>query len=585
MNFDSHPWNLTIFCNLFGTTADNFGGKLENIFINGYKSGIEFKRASTTLMYTHSIFMNKCNGSRGKLGEYIKEVYHCRETDVELYDCVKKWFRNEFFKNQELALCVFSMIDEENKFGLSDIDEVYFALFYYASLASDEDQKNIRASQFKKFKNDYISYIKSNFTPFSVLKEINTLASGRKISELYFKQIKDRGRFKSYINTNSERIVIKNKLKISRNSEEYDLSELVFGTRAYNIDADCSISLHGVGGTGKTFQLLSLYDLILHPDTADSIVQKLPKELDLNTKIPLYLELNDVRSSIDNCILVELSSRLGVGISVLVGILQEQGGNIILLLDGYNEVTSDELREEIAKRICDIRRDYKTRIVITSRLDHSDMFNRINRGETAIFTQAEIQPLSPSQVNEYFEKIEVHRKSYNRLNKSEQHLVQTAQGLSMYGALLKKDSKRQIQNLGTLLREYVNDIVLEDATNTNFEIYLEEIAYHMVLNGWFRITPENLKLLLGDKYDKVIRNSFIQKLFVINSKGNFEYTHQNFRDMYCSLFFNKLLKNAKENIGYFESNNVTTNDEILALCGDLIKNDAVIQDSINKLKK
>lgn len=415
--------------------------------------------------------------------------------------------------------------------------------------------------------------------------ELDALTQGKKLSKDYFESISDRGRFKSYINTNGERIIIKNKLKTSRNSDEYDLSELVFGTVDNNQTINnSSISLHGVGGTGKTHQLLSLYDLIINGENNGFESSKLPKDLNLDTKIPFYLELNDVRSNTENCILVELSSRLNVKIDILVNILHEGGNDVILLLDGYNEVTNGSLREEIAKRICDIRRDYNTRVVITSRLDHSDMFNRINRGETAVFTQAEIQPLSSSQVNKYFKEIGVHRKFYKRMNKSEQRLVQTAQGLSMYGALLKKNSKKKIENLGTLLREYVNNIILEDAKNRNFEIYLEKIAYHMVLNGWFEITPENLKLLLADKYDEVTDDSFIQKLLVIDSKGNFEFTHQNIRDMYSALCFNNLIIDIDKNINYFTSNNITTNDEVLVLCGDLMKNDAVIQNSIEKLR-
>lgn len=461
------------------------------------------------------------------------------------------------------------------------VHSMFYNLLLEASRKDKDTQKNFCIS------NEEVKYIKNNFSvctnsgipcdsEISNLECLieDTLSQGRELSKIYFQIISDKGRFKSYINTESERIIIKNKLKTSKNSEEYELSELVFRNENGNKCTD-SISLHGIGGTGKTFQLLSLYDLLINSETSL-----------YNSIIPFYLELNDIRSNVDNCILFELAKRLDVEIDILINILSEKGNNVILMLDGYNEVTNGELREEIAKRICDIRRNYKTRIVITSRLDHSDMFNRINRGETAVFTQAEIQPLSSSQVDEYFKKINVHGKFYNRLNKSEQRLVRTAQGLSMLGALLKKNTKKEIKNLGTLLHEYVNNIVLEDEKNTEFEAYLEIISYHMVLNGWFEITPNNLKRLLGDKYDKVVANSFIQKLLVVDSKGNFELTHQNFRDMYCAQYFNKLINKDHiiANINCFTTNNITTNNEILVLCGDLIQNDEDIQDSIKVLK-
>ena len=445
----------------------------------------------------------------------------------------------------------------------------------------DENTKKI-INEIKIIKNELIPSPTSSSSNNEL--SFDTLKVGRELSAEYLKNLITYGRFKGYDETNKERITIKNKLKTEKNSKkEYDLSEIVFSS-SENIDKDCNISIHGVGGTGKTFQLISLYESIISNSTSP-----------YNHTIPFYIELNNLNTN-NSILLDELKSSLEndnvttLKMEHLIKILKEQGRNVILMLDGYNEVTKEKLREEIAKQICKIIRDYKTRILITSRFDHSDMFQRINRGSTASFIQAEIQPCSPSQINIYFQKLKIYNKKFQNLQGYEKRLVKTAQGLSMYGALLKNNPKHKIENLGTLLREYVNNILLSDVKDTKFENYLEEIAYHMVLEGSFQIEPYELKEFLNKKYnnntyDIVINDPNIQKLFVKDSKDNFEFTHQNFRDMYCALHFNKLLSNITKNFSGFKGNNITTNDEILQLCGDLIKNDQIIQKSINKLKE
>jgi hypothetical protein len=474
------------------------------------------------------------------------------------------------------------------------IEEKLLELIKKAFNTPLNQQFNLKTySDYKTIVNNFFSLDNiTNRENTNAITEKDTLHLGQKLSKLYFEKISNRGRFESYINTEDKRVTIKNRVKSSSNSNEYELCELVFGN-FNDIDRDCSISLHGVGGTGKTFQLLSLYEMIIkYPEKNILNVDLrnvIPMYLELNV-IPIYLELNDVSTNTDNCILVVLSRSLSIDLDVLINILNEQGSNVILMLDGYNEVTDGDLREEIAKMICDIRHLYKTRIIITSRIDHSNMFNRINRGESAIFTEAKIQPLSADQINAYFKAIGLHNTYYKRLGKSVKRLIQKAQGLAMYGDLKKKKTLNRIKNLGTLLSKYTNDILLEDVEDNTFETYLEEIAYHMVFNGWFEIKPSDLKSLIDEKHgnnasDSILNNSSIKKLFVKDdSTGNFKFTHQNFRDMYCAIHLNELMSDFEKNINSFTSNNITTNDEILVLCGDLIKNDRAIQASINKLK-
>lgn len=464
----------------------------------------------------------------------------------------------------------------------------------------------------KKIINE-INIIKNEFIPSPTSSSSNnelsfdTLKQGRELSAAYLEELGTHGRFKKYNETNGKRIIIENKIKANNHPDEsYKLYELVF-----EIVPQKSISLHGKGGTGKTFQLLSLYNLIIDPsnESNDSInIITIDK---IKNCIPFYIELNnlnDYKTHETNYILAELENNLNhlkkigkcsfsVTNDQLIQILKNQGNNAILMLDGYNEVTDNDLRKNIAQDIAEILNDYKTKIILTSRLDHSHEFNYVDRGMFFnTFEKTEVQPCSDKQVDEYFSKLGI-VKTYNELNETGRRLVETAQGLSMYGELLINDPNSNFNNLGTLLQAYVEKIFFKnwnDVKKQPFWIYLEEIAYKMVLDGRFDISEIDLQNFFNsnefkNKYGTVtvgdiMENEDIKNIFADDSNDNYEFTHQNFRDMYCALYLNKELTNAISKNQLIKSNLVTNNDEILELCGNLLKNKDIIQRSINTLK-
>ena len=431
----------------------------------------------------------------------------------------------------------------------------------------------------------------------------DTLKQGRELSAAYLEDLGTHGRFKGYNETNGKRITIENKIKTNNYSNKsYKLYELVF-----EIVPQKSISLHGKGGTGKTFQLLSLYNLIINlPNESNNLINK------IKNCIPFYIELNNLNGyeTLDtNCILAELENNLNrlkkkrkcpfsVTNDQLIQILQDQGNNVILMLDGYNEVTDESRRKSIAKDIAEILNNYKTKIILTSRLDHSHEFGNVDRGTflNNTFEKAEVQPCSDKQVDEYFSKLGI-IKTYCELTEAERRLVETAQGLSMYGELLINDPNSNFNNLGTLLQTYVEKIFFKNWTDVKkqpFWKYLEEIAYKMVLDGQFNISEIELTAFLSsnefkNKYgivtvDDIMKNEDIKNIFADDSNDDYEFTHQNFRDMYCALYLNQKLTDAIYEKQFIKSNLVTNNDEILELCGNLLKKQHIIQPLINNLK-
>ena len=151
----------------------------------------------------------------------------------------------------------------------------------------------------------------------------------------------------------------------------------------------------------------------------------------------------------------------------------------------------------------------------------------------------------------------------------------------------------QFKSLGELLECYCNSHLEKDTHNAYLECEkaLLEIGYKMVLKGWFTISETDIGNILKEavKNQTILEeniptiekslfgeNSPVRSIFNKNKKGIYEFTHQNFRDLYCAKkFASKIetispetLSNKLESI--FIANNVTMNDEILELASAFI---------------
>lgn len=250
--------------------------------------------------------------------------------------------------------------------------------------------------------NNNITVIKEMRIEQSVDKsEVHLSHDGRKLAHKLFSKIKSRGRFRGYDQTQTEkRLIVEIKDTIVSSGKEITLEEIVFPVNESAFTH--SVSLCGRGGSGKTHQFITLIDGILNGIAAESGNNQLERVQKYPNIIPFYLELNKVLESNDNCILNCLSKDMKIEIQTLESILNIDRENVIIFADGMNEVTDRVLRKKFFNSICDIREEYHTRIVLSSRDDHSGLFNSCGRGQNQEFVKAEVQNLTEKQINAYF---------------------------------------------------------------------------------------------------------------------------------------------------------------------------------------
>lgn len=411
--------------------------------------------------------------------------------------------------------------------------------------------------------------------------EEHPLYDGRELAHKLFSKIKSRGRFRGYDQTQTEKgLIAEIKDTIVSSGKEITLEEIVFPVN--ESVSTHSVSLCGRGGSGKTHQFITLIDCILNGIAAESgnnqseRVQKYPHI------IPFYLELNKVSDSNDNCILNYLAKDMKIEVQTLESILSVNRENVIIFSDGMNEVTDRVLREKIFDSICDIREEYHTRIVLSSRDDHSGLFNSRGRGKNQEFIKAEVQNLTEKQINAYFSLLKLHV-SYKDIPHATRPLLETAQGLSMYAEMIQDNPSHTFQftKLGELLQSYCDRIMMivrdDQTTDLSFEKTLTLIAYHMVRLGKFLIESKDLESVVDEDALKQLKTDKKASLiFTERSRNSFEFTHHNFRDYYAGLFLSQVIINLFENNiesqfnKYLSNDDVTSNNEILSLCADFL---------------
>ena len=420
-------------------------------------------------------------------------------------------------------------------------------------------------------------------------KVLNIISNPRALAERLYQTIVGFGRFKGY-NETEEKSITNIKDTIRSNSEEKTLEEIVFSLNSMMkfTNQEYSVCLYGKGGSGKTHQFINLIHEILYGlDEKENL--KYPNVL------PYYLELNDITELSENVVLQALARSMNIGQDKLEQILERANTNAIIFADGMNEVTDSTLRRAIANAICNIRAKYHTRIVLSSRDDHSGLFNSLGRGLNQIFVKAEICELSEGQINDYFSKVGVAVR-YRDVPKATRRLLMTAQGLSMYTEMILDEPKKALDfsTLGALLQSYCDRIMTIDRNDVEvdltFENLLSYIAYHMVLLEKFQLKIDELERLIKFEQIQELRsNKKTSLIFTDHGKEDYEFSHQNFRDYFAGLHLAKHLKKVNEkNIAeisneFLVNNNVTGNDEILSLCADFLRLEN-IQNVINCLR-
>lgn len=403
-------------------------------------------------------------------------------------------------------------------------------------------------------------------------------SSLRGIAQRWFEGKKTSGRYKIYAPTEKSNIVnIKNHLmtgKTQGDKKDMSLYDILF---YYDDVNEHSVNLCGVGGSGKTHQIFGCID------KAFSCTD--------NSTIPIYIPLNEVHSQNANCLISYLANTVKIGSTEEVcEILKESGKSILLACDGFNEIASDEMRNEMARAICEIRQLYKTRILISSRIDHTALFNSMNHGESQEFIKAKVQPLTEEQIDNYFSDVGC-KKRYRSVALKTRELLQTPQGCVMYADLVGNKPNKTYKSLGKLIQDYIKRILQNNSDLTKIDDILKTVAYSMVNNGGrFNIRSNKLhKILCDSDYNWLIAHKNEIETVFPESDGIYQFIHQNFRDYYCGLSFAEQIDEIENDkicdsvLELFSRNNTNTNDEILELASSFISNKA-IQEKLNIIK-
>ncbi len=408
-----------------------------------------------------------------------------------------------------------------------------------------------------------------DYAPRDIKKE------ARIVVKEWFDRKKASGRYKIYIPTEKSNIVnIVNHLLTDDGRDDMSLYDILFNYDDLN---EHSVNLCGVGGSGKTHQIFGCID------KAFSCTD--------NGTIPIYIPLNEVHSQNTNCLISYLANTVKIGSTEEVcEFLKENGKSILLACDGFNEIASDEMRNEMARAICEIRQLYKTRILISSRIDHTALFNSMNHGESQEFIKAKVQPLTEEQIDNYFSAVGC-KKRYRSVALKTRELLQTPQGCVMYADLVGNKPNKTYKSLGKLIQDYIKRILQNNSDLTKNDDILKTVAYSMVNNGGrFNIRSNKLhKILCDSDYNWLIAHKNEIETVFPESDGIYQFIHQNFRDYYCGLSFAEQIDEIENDkicdsvLELFSRNNTNTNDEILELASSFISNKA-IQEKLNIIK-
>ena len=409
------------------------------------------------------------------------------------------------------------------------------------------------------------------------------LALFRLIASNWLETQKRTGRYRGYFYTreHGEITEIKNKL-LAKDGREMDLYDMLFHYNENNLH---SVNLTGKGGSGKSFQILRCIE----------------KVFEMNDQtVPIYVPLSSLGYDTiipGNCFISFLHKN--VGFENPEQDLSALESDAIIFADGLNEISDPDMRHKIARDICELRQRYRTRFLISSRQDHTALFNSLNYGEDKHFTRAKVLELDAVQIDNYLEKVHCCIR-YHDIPFAIRSLLKTPQGLVMYAELVGSDlqSVDGIDSLGKLLESYCSSILGIDnrTASLQYESILQRIAYAMVLDETFVIGRDRLVDLIGESSIMKLleETSPTISVFTLNDESDseeFTFTHQNYRDYYCAKHFaNQINDIQKNNISQklteiFKVNNVTTNDEILELTSAFLSDEkASIQRVIDVLR-
>ena len=349
-----------------------------------------------------------------------------------------------------------------------------------------------------------------------------------------------------------------------KDDENAQLSELV---KKY----EENLLVTGGGGCGKTYTLINLCESLLEE----------------NGTIPFYIPLNSITVSIKEYIYERMTEYSGFTKAECeqrfnIWRREANGVQLLLLLDGFNEISSADLQSSFAAQIIDLISE-KIRVVVTSRYDMSPSFVRgsgsaVVKGFKSFRVNSLQQTVVENYIREFFANDDIAEKAIcdaylpnGRLNE----LFQSPMGLIMYcymkAALnveeafasdsIVKLPHRECVKTGELIDNFLHCIMgcyNKDKYISRYSGFLAFLGYRMNCDGVFQFehTPiikyAESYFKSSDEITEFMRNPFVNDVLRINKQElafevveySVEFVHQNYRDFFAaSHLYGRLINN------------------------------------------
>jgi WD40 repeat protein/predicted MPP superfamily phosphohydrolase len=273
----------------------------------------------------------------------------------------------------------------------------------------------------------------------------------------------------------------------------------------------------GEGGRGKTVSLVRLWE-----EHVSSNIGNMP--------VPIFIDLNEYNNANEDFKKVFIRNTIGKEYLGKVRLSDEENNklwdflrkplkdgqpSVILLLDGFNEVTAD--KRDLLIELNDIIRNCNgVQIVITSRVDMRNTLNLV------AFNQLELMELDEMQVRSYIESFpNASMPQGDLLGLVKNPMMLTIHASTCQIVDINKDNinyifKKKIQTAGELLWNFVESLVVKHDTNLEKNFYyrfilkhlLPYIGWRMEKNGVFYLSSVELYEVIKTYFESIYSSEF-----------------------------------------------------------------------------
>lgn len=375
-----------------------------------------------------------------------------------------------------------------------------------------------------------------------------------------------------------------------------------------------NIMVKGPGGCGKTFSLIGLAESLLDDENSNTI--------------PVYVQLNDYKESHKSLLsyVYELlfdhdNSELTperASNEMTEWFNMENDEQLLLLLDGFNEVPTKELQSELSASVRHLAtKNDKIRFIITSRYDMKNCF--FSGSQSAVEYSA--NKLSPKSIKQYIDVFFAGNPNCSKILKNVmvpgkkdrvKEFLRTPMALIMYCLVnspkLQNTPIDDLQTYGDLMEKYIEKIKTGNAKDENslslsdVEKLLRCAGYYMTDKGVFNFYSKDFKdFLAGAGFDELVEcfdglknHIFFKDMIKFEKDGSLEFRHQNYRDFFAASFLRVILiEFGTDEINKYFGNNIIS-QEVMVLLADILNeyryqndNDKIsaIQNRLNNIDK